>query len=158
MAVALGAASGATLRDDVAAVERRAGAALRACGLRGLARPVVVTCADASYASALPLWSAHQARLGWTERAVLALDDAALAAARATDGLCALPFFVPGAAGKRAGAIPALTGLGKFWASDALLRRGVPHVLSEMDVFHFGDADDALKAVGWRGGRRFCVL
>lgn len=144
----------AALRDDLRRVEARAAARLRGCGFNGTGgRPVLVTCADAAYAASVPLWAGRSASLGWTETAVLALDAAT--AAGDGGGACVIPFYVEDGDGGGGGEIPALTGLSKFWASAALLGAGVPHVLSEMDVYHFGDASPALEGAGFfrAGGR-----
>ena len=64
-----------------------------------------------------------------------------------------MPFFgavtAAGARGAGEDAIPSLTGLAKFWVSFFLASRGVAHVFSEMDVFHFGDALPVLLGAGW---------
>ena len=145
--------------EALAGVERRAGEALEACGLSGRPRPALVTCTDSYYGSSVRYWLAHSRRLGWSEVVVLALDARVLELAGGErgggggGGACRVPFFgaVKAADARGAGedAIPSLTGLAKFWVSFFLASRGVAHVFSEMDVFHFGDALPVLLGAGW---------
>lgn len=53
------------LRLELEAIERRAGAALDACGLTGAPRPVLVTCLDSYYGSSARPWASYSKKLGW---------------------------------------------------------------------------------------------
>lgn len=90
---------------------------------------------------------------------MIALDAGVYETAATTTGVCAVPFFSSAAsANDDEDVIPALTGLTKFWTSERLLRSGVAHVFSEMDVFHFSDVFHVLQSRGWDSPRRAPAL
>ena len=116
--------------------------------------PVIVTLADSAYADLLAPWTELVARMGWSQRVIVALDDSTYAMARALSYgelfTCTVPFFPlhhvdvvavhNSIKGQAARTLPMFTGLARFSVLHLLLAAGHGAggiTLSEMDVLWF---------------------